>query len=71
MAVNSHQNAGIAVDLYDSLSGSFAVQETDKSGPDFQGKGRLTYANKDFLQLSGSRKYFIISGADAAENLLA
>ncbi|MEM9443779.1 MAG: Ig-like domain-containing protein [Verrucomicrobiota bacterium] len=71
VAVASGVDAGNAVAKYNGLSGSFRIKETNKSGSDFRGRGRLNYVNKHYLQFAGSGKYFIKSGADSPENLLA
>ncbi|HEX2394475.1 MAG TPA: DUF5060 domain-containing protein [Bacteroidales bacterium] len=51
--------------------GSFDITETDKTGRDFRGKGRLRYTGERYLQFSGTGEYFIKAGADSPENLLA
>ena len=71
VAILPNAKAGSKVGAYDGLSGSFAIQESDKVGVDFRGKGRLTYVNKHHLQFAGSGKYFLKAGPDAPENLLA
>lgn len=56
---------------YDGMSGSFEVAESDKSAPDFRGRGRLQYVGEHYLQFAGSEEYFLKAGADAPETLLA
>jgi len=55
---------------YDGTTGSFTVGETDKTGRDFRGKGRLEYVGKRYLRFSGTGEYFLKAGADAPETLL-
>ncbi|MCM8536406.1 MAG: malectin domain-containing carbohydrate-binding protein [Lentisphaeraceae bacterium] len=66
-------SAGSALSPYDSISGSFNVAETNKSGRDFRSKdqGRLQVVGKKYLKFSGSNKYFLKQGSDAPENFLA
>ena len=52
-------------------SGLFEVLESDKSGRDFRGKGRLAVVDKRYLQHVGSKDFFLKAGADAPETLLA
>ncbi|MEM0925123.1 MAG: DUF5060 domain-containing protein [Planctomycetota bacterium] len=59
-----------AVTPYDGQSGSFTVSETDKTGRDLRGKGRLRYVGKRYLQFKGDGTYFLKVGADAPETLL-
>ena len=54
-----------------STSGTFNVQPTDKTAPDFRAKGTLQYVGKRYLQFSGSKEYFLKAGADSPENFLA
>ncbi len=56
---------------FDGVAGSFTVAESDKSGRDFRGKGRLGYVGKHHLQFAGTGEYFIKAGADAPETFLA
>ncbi|MEM6346886.1 MAG: DUF5060 domain-containing protein [Bacteroidota bacterium] len=56
---------------YHGIKGSFAIQESDKSGRDFRAHGRLTYVGKRYLQFAGSGEYFFKAGADAPETFLA
>jgi hypothetical protein len=62
---------GAAVKPFDGLSGSFKVGQTNKTGRDFRGKGRLQYVGKHYLQFAGSQEYFLKAGADSPESLLA
>ena len=71
VAVDPSPGAGAAVSPYDGTTGYFVVSETDKSGRDLRGKGRLEYVGKHHLRFAGSGEYFIKAGADSPENLLA
>lgn len=51
--------------------GSFVIEASDKSGPDFRAKGRLEYVGEHYLQFAGTGEYFIKNGVDAPENILA
>jgi hypothetical protein len=55
----------------DGITGSFIVLPSDKTGKDFRSKGRLAYQRKHYLQHQGSGEYFIKTGADSPETLLA
>lgn len=52
-------------------TGSFVVEDTDKTGRDNRAKGRLQYVGEHFLRYAQSGEYFIKGGADAPENFLA
>ena len=56
---------------FDGISGSFEIEATDKTAPDFRAVGRLQYAGKRYLRFAGSGKYFLKAGPDAPETLLA
>ena len=56
---------------YDGITGQFTINETNKSGRDHRGKGRLTYVGKHYLQFAGTGEYFLKQGPDAPENFLA
>jgi transcriptional regulator CtsR len=68
VAVNG---GGTAVSPYNGKTGTFTVAETDKTGRDHRGKGRLQYVGKHHLRFKGNGEYFLKQGADAPENLLA
>ncbi|PAY17790.1 hypothetical protein CKO51_19990 [Rhodopirellula sp. SM50] len=63
--------ASTPVAPFDGTSGTFTIAESDKTGRDLRGQGRLTYVGKHYLQFAGSKKYFLKVGADAPETLLA
>ncbi|RDC63813.1 DUF5060 domain-containing protein [Adhaeribacter pallidiroseus] len=56
---------------FDNLSGSFTVENSDKTGRDFRAQGRLQYTGKHYLQFAESKKYFLKGGAGSPENFLA
>jgi hypothetical protein len=70
VSVDASATAGSALAPYDGVSGSFNIAETDKTGRDFRGKGRLKYVNKHHLRFADGT-YFVKAGADAPENFLA
>jgi hypothetical protein len=51
--------------------GTFEIQNTDKTLPDFRARGCLSYVGKPLLQFEGDKSYFLKAGADAPETLLA
>ncbi len=55
----------------DSLTGKFAIAESDKTGRDFRGKGRLQYVGERYLKFAETGEYFLKCGSDAPENFLA
>ena len=63
-------DAGVPT-AFDGERGSFTVGETDKSGADFRGKGRLQEVGQHYLQHLGSKEYFVKAGAGSPENFLA
>ncbi len=71
VANSDEANAGTAVALSDGVQGAFEIAETDKSGRDFRGKGRLNYVGQHHLQFAGTGEFFLKVGADAPENFLA
>ncbi|MDX1530974.1 MAG: DUF5060 domain-containing protein, partial [Rhodothermales bacterium] len=73
------QGSAVAVSLdagagspaaFDGASGSFTVNETDKGGSDFRGRGVLRYVGERYLRFDDG-SYFIKVGADSPENFLA
>ncbi|MCF7803625.1 MAG: DUF5060 domain-containing protein [Candidatus Marinimicrobia bacterium] len=71
IAVSDNPDAGKSAGFMDGKSGTFRVKETDKSGRDFRGKGRLQYVGKHYLRFEETGEYFLKAGADAPENFLA
>lgn len=64
-------NAGESAGFMDGITGNFYVEESDKTGRDFRSKGRLKYIESHYLQFAGNGEYFLKTGVDAPENLLA
>ena len=62
---------GAALKPFDGASGSFKIEKTDKTGPDFRAKGRLQYVGKHYLQFAGTQEYFLKAGPDSPETLMA
>lgn len=71
VAIQEDLNAGISAGYFDGDQGSFLVAASDKTGRDFRGRGRLNYVGRHHLQFAGDQSWFLKSGADAPENLLA
>lgn len=71
VAISDDSIAGTPVESADGLNGSFEIATTDKKGRDLRGKGRLNYVGKHHLQFAGSGEFFLKTGVDAPENLLA
>ena len=68
---STQPDAGSPVNPLDGLTGTFTITNTDKSGRDHRGKGRLQYVGKRYLRFAGNGEYFLKQGADAPENFLA
>ncbi len=64
------EEVGISVSP-DGVSGSIFILPSDKIGIDFRGKGRLAYVEQRYLRHLGSGEFFLKSGADSPETLLA
>ena len=58
-------------EVVSKAEGSFQVNPSNKTSPDFRSEGRLQYVGKRYLQFAGSGRYFLKAGADSPENLLA
>lgn len=70
VALSDNSGAGGPLAM-DGLTGSFTIADTDKSGRDHRGKGRLQYVGEHYLRFAETGEYFIKVGADAPENFLA
>jgi hypothetical protein len=68
VAVNG---GGTTLAPYHGVTGTFTIAETDKTGADLRGKGRLQYVNERYLKFKGNNKYFVKVGADAPKTFLA
>jgi len=55
---------------FDGASGSFRIEPSDKSTPDFRARGLLEYVGGHHLRFADSAKYFLKGGADSPENFL-
>ena len=69
IAIDLDTSAGSPFGNIDGSSGSFTVSETDKSGIDFRGKGKLAYVGEHFLQFS-NQEFFLKVGANSPEAFL-
>ncbi|MDA3821510.1 MAG: DUF5060 domain-containing protein [Bacteroidales bacterium] len=69
LAISENMEEGEAVSL-DGLKDSFVVEESDKTGNDFRGKGRLVNTGDHYLMHAGSGQVFLKGGADSPENFL-
>ncbi|MEM0992412.1 MAG: DUF5060 domain-containing protein, partial [Bacteroidota bacterium] len=65
------ERAGESAGFMDGQRGIFTIGETDKTGRDFRGKGRLQFVNKTYLQFAETGEYFLKAGVDAPENALS
>ncbi len=70
-AVSEDESPGEALAPFDGLTGSFVIEDSDKTGRDFRRHGRLQYVGKHHLRFAGSGDYFLKAGPDAPETLLA
>ncbi len=70
VAVRTHDKLKSA-GFMDGALGKFTISETDKTGRDIRGKGRLQYMGKRYLKFAESGEYFLKCGSDAPENFLA
>ena len=71
IAVDDNRSAGTSAGFFDGVGGELVIAETNKSGRDFRGKGRLDYVGQHYLRFAGNGQYFLKQGADSPENLLA
>ncbi|MDA1273010.1 MAG: DUF5060 domain-containing protein [Verrucomicrobia bacterium] len=65
------ETPGETLSAFNNKTGTFEIAESNKSGRDFRGKGRLQYVGKQYLQFAGSGEFFLKAGPDAPETLLA
>jgi Domain of unknown function (DUF5060)/Secretion system C-terminal sorting domain/Putative collagen-binding domain of a collagenase len=70
VAVADNALSGTATS-FDGQTGTFAIANSDKTGRDLRGKGRLQYVGQHYLRFAETGDYFIKAGADAMENTLA
>ncbi|MEM9935523.1 MAG: Ig-like domain-containing protein [Bacteroidota bacterium] len=71
IAISNTPISGAAVSPLDGLNGSILIAETNKTGEDNRGKGRLEYVGSRYLKFAESGEYFLKAGADSPENMLA
>jgi len=64
-------SGGVTADYFDGETGAFIIEETNKSGRDLRGKGRLRYVGEHHLQFAETGEWFLKAGADSPENFLA
>ncbi len=55
----------------DGLQGTFTVAESDKTGSDFRGNGRIVNGGNGYFKFQGTDEIWIKNGADSPENFLA
>jgi hypothetical protein len=71
VAVSESKEPGNGGFFMNGATGSFTITDTDKSYPDFRARGRLQYIGERYLRFAETGEYFLKSGPDAPENLLA
>ncbi|WP_252730776.1 DUF5060 domain-containing protein [Colwellia sp. E2M01] len=71
VAVSNLPLTGLTGEFMDNQKGKFHITPSTKKYPDFRARGRLEYINQPYLRLAESGEYFIKSGPDSPENLLA
>ena len=67
IAISFDTNEGVPVPSIDGETGFFSISETDKSGKDFRGKGKLQYVGEHFMQWTNG-DYFMKIGSNSPEN---
>ena len=70
LALSRDADAGRST-AFDGDSGEFVILPTDKTGRDFRANGVLRVSPSGYLQFAGTGEYWIKTGADSPENLLA
>ena len=68
VAVNG---GGSSAGFMNGDTGSFNVANTNKTGRDLRGKGRVEYVGEHYLRYAETGEWFVKAGADAPENTLA
>ena len=63
--------SGSSAGFFDGDSGNFSITDTNKTGRDLRGKGRLQYVGRHHLRFAGTGEYFMKAGVDSPENLLS
>jgi hypothetical protein len=65
------EGGGSSAGFFDGSGGTITVAESNKSGRDHRGKGRLQYVGEHYLRYAATGEWFVKAGADAPENTLA
>ncbi len=71
IAISTSASAGTSAGYFNGATDTFSITDTDKSGKDLRGKGRLVYDGEHYLKFSETGERFIKAGVDSPENLLA
>jgi len=71
IAASESKKSGKSAAFMDGYSGSFVVEDSDKSGKDLRSKGRLEYDGTRYLKFAENKEIFLKVGPDAPENFLA
>ena len=70
IAILDGEDLGERMELAGS-AGSVDIDPSDKTGPDFRGRGRVVNGGKGYFRVQGTDKIWIKNGADSPENFLA
>lgn len=68
IAVDFDISAGTPIPSTHGDTGSFTIEETNKSGIDFRSKGKLEYVGEHFMQWT-TGEYYLKMGSNSPENL--
>lgn len=71
VAISKDPKAGRSGHYMDRQRGQFTIKKSNKRYPDFRARGRLSYVDQPYLRFEETGEYFIKSGPDSPENLLA
>ena len=71
VAVSDRVDTFKSGEYMDNATGSFSIEESDKTGRDFRSKGFLRYTGERYLRFSGTGEYFLKAGPDSPENFLS
>lgn len=70
IAVSPDFDAGTPI-AFDGETGIFTIMATNKAAPDFRARGLLRYVDGHHLRFAGDNSYFLKTGTNSPENLLA
>ena len=70
VALSTESTAGSSFAPYDNVFSTVTIDDTDKGGDDFRGKGVLRYTGASYMQFDNG-EYYIKGGTDSPENFLA